>query len=77
MTTFIMKPDVRSCDKITDCIRHQNLPWLCHRCDTRCNVDRDAAQIIIGHFDLAGMKAGPYLQPKSFNAFIDRQSASD
>jgi hypothetical protein len=40
-------------------------------------VDRDAAQIIIGHFDLAGMKAGPYLQPKSFKAFIDRQSAPD
>jgi len=33
-----------------------------------------SAQIIIGHFDLAGVKAGPHLQPKSFNAFIDRQS---
>ena len=34
----------------------------------------DPAQIIIGNFYLTRVKAGSHLQPKRFNAFIDRQS---
>jgi hypothetical protein len=54
--TSILEKEARSSNQITDRIRHEGLTGACCACNSRGNMDRNAANLVTLHVDLADME---------------------
>jgi hypothetical protein len=73
----IRELDVRAIDEVGNGSRYEHLVGAGERADPRSNIDRDASDVVVDHFALASVKAGPYRNAQCVRARADRTGACD
>src|SRR5262245_12772992 len=71
------KPDSRPCDEIGDGARHEDVPAITDRSDSRTDVDRDPADLLPSQFDLTGVETHSHVDAERSQAVAQLATARD